>query len=187
MHILSGHLVFKHLWILATVVALGFSNGNPGGFDAGDHAGLAPLRHNIHVTYTTLGIEGNMAAARIKYFKHDLEKAVALFAKVDSVSLGVNTSSDSLYLAYVDSTFVLSQDGQQLHGRMVGSGEDGEMWWYQLLYEAPKVITDLKVDNSQLTEIFRDQKNILKAENLSTGRRKSFYYNKKILSYTVSL
>lgn len=154
------------------------------------HAAVAkpePVVHNIHVTYATLGIDGKIAAARIKYFKHDLEKAVGLFARVDSISLGADERSDELFLSYLDSTFVLEQDGVQLESRLVGSGEEGEMWWYQVLYEAPKAIGDLQVTNRQLTEIFRDQKNILKAQRLSTGDRKSYYYNRTVVRYVVKL
>jgi hypothetical protein len=178
--------------VFVSAVAFGISGGyrleeaGPVAVASSRDVVVAPV-HNIHVTYTTLAVDGVAAMARVKYFKHDLEKAVALFAKQDSVFLGADPASDSLYNAYVDSTFVLSQNGIQLHAKLVGSGEEGEMWWYQLLYEAPEPISELNIVNSQLTESFRDQKNILKAENLSTGKRKSFYYNREILVYTVAL
>ena len=145
------------------------------------------LVHNIHVTYATLGVDQNYASARVKYFKHDLEKAIAQAVKQDTVVLGVDAGSDSLYMGYVDTMFVLLQNGEPLEGRLTSSGEEGEMWWYEILYQAPRTIDQLTIVNRQLTEIFYDQKNILKAENLETGKRRAFYYNGKVTRYDVSL
>jgi len=150
-------------------------------------AAESALVHNIHVTYASLGVDQNYASARVKYFKHDLEKAIARAIRKDSVALGVDSISDSLYLGYVDTTFVLLQDGKPLEGRLTSSGEEGEMWWYEILYEAPRTIDRLTIVNTQLTEIFYDQKNILKAQNLETGKRKAFYYNGKVTKYDVDL
>lgn len=171
---------------IVTIIALLAGGRGPTEGLAGTPGGDL-FAHNIHVTYATMAITQNTASVRVKYYKHDLEESVATFVKRDSVVLGVDRISDSLYVAYLDSTFRLNQDGRQLSGRVTASGEDGDMWWYQLEYSAPKPITSLRVVNKQLIESFRDQKNILKAQNMDTGARKSFYYNRKAIEFDVSL
>ncbi len=141
----------------------------------------AVVVHNVHVTHAQLGVDGQYVAARIKYFKHDLEDAIAKHLKRSEVQLGTDASSDSLFLAYLDSHFVLMSGGVQLRGRVVGSGEETEteMWWYEVLYDAGAPIRDLQIENKQLLELFKDQKNIVKAEHLASGKRQSFYFARR--------
>lgn len=141
----------------------------------------APAVHNVHVTHAQIGVDGEFVAARIKYFKHDLEDAIAKLLKRPTVKLGTDAASDSLFLMYLDAHFILKSGGAQLHGRVVGSGEETEteMWWYEVLYEADEPISDLAIENKQLLELFKDQKNIVKAEHLASGKRQSFYFARR--------
>lgn len=153
----------------------------------GGAADVAPAPpHNVHVTHAEIGVDGRYVAARIRYFKHDLEDAIARQRKVGEVVLRPEPSSDSLFVGYLDSTFVLSSGGARLHARVVGSGEEKEteMWWYEVLYESPDEISALEIENRLLLELFNDQKNIVKAKHLTTGVQRSFYFARRVTAAT---
>ena len=145
-----------------------------------------PKPHNVHVTFGEIGVDGAFVAARIKYYKHDLEEAIARQRGQTSVVLTATPASDSLFAAYLDAHLVFKNGDERLAARIVGSGEEKEeeMWWYEVLYESRSPVTSLSMENKQLMELFKDQKNILRAEHLTSGKRRSFYFVRRATTAT---
>ena len=147
---------------------------------------VAPTPHNVHVTFGEIGVDGAFVAARIKYYKHDLEDAIARQRGRTSVVLTAGAASDSLFVEYLDAHLLLRNGDERLKARVVGSGEEKEeeMWWYEVLYESQSPVSSLSIENKQLMELFKDQKNILRVEHFTTGKRRSFYFVRRATTAT---
>ena len=81
-------------------------------------------RHDLHVSYGNLGLEGTTAILQIRIFKDDLEEALLRFDEREPFRLEVTPEMDALFLRYLAEKFVLEVDGKTLPGRILGSGYD---------------------------------------------------------------
>lgn len=143
------------------------------------------LPHNIHVTHCRMAVEGGTVAARIRFFRHDLEAAVASFYSLDGFSLENSQESDSLFLGYIHERLSLSVGGKALGPTVVSSGEDDEIWWYELLFSRTETITSLSIRNELLFELFSDQKHFTKLTFFPSQVSRSLYFVEGSATYDV--
>ncbi|MGD2122852.1 MAG: hypothetical protein PVJ76_13955 [Gemmatimonadota bacterium] len=137
-------------------------------------------KHELHVSYGNLGVEGNTAILQIRIFKDDLEEALRRFDNREPFLMEVTPELDAAFLRYLSEHLVLEHAGSALSGRILGSGYDEldrePVWWYQVAYEAPEPIQALRVTYTVLFEVFEDQRNVLRVAHFPEGKRQAFYF-----------
>lgn len=140
-------------------------------------------RHDFHVVYGRMGIEGNVVQVRLRFFADDLTEGLRAAGAGEDFTLAVDSRSDSLVTAYVNARFVVSSgtSGQQtsLKGSIAASGEEVDqsesVWWYVFSYRAAAPVRSLIVRNSLLTEVYDDQRNILRVQHFPSEKQQTFY------------
>lgn len=147
-----------------------------------------PLPHDFHVTYSRLAVEDNMAVVRIRLFQDDLNEALSQREERD-VFVDTSPATDSLFQAYFNERFVLIAGKEVMAGRIVGSGEEvvgnEPMWWYLLEFRASSTIEALHISQRILSEVFEDQKNIVKVQHFPSEKVYSLYCVEDAWEYTV--
>lgn len=133
-------------------------------------------KHRFHVSYGRMAVEGGVAVCQVRFFKHDLEDAMKKFFDDSDLKVDVNPRSDSLYTVYFNEFFVMEQEGEVLKGSIASSGEEGDMWWYLMQYQAEEPIEQFKVTNTLLFEMFDDQRNVLKISHFPSEKNLSYYF-----------
>lgn len=146
----------------------------------------AIVKHRFHVSYGRMAVEGGVAVCQIRFFKHDLEEAMQAHFENDAIKVDVNPHVDSLYTAYFNQHFVLEQDGDVLEGTIASSGEEGEMWWYLMQYEAERPLEHFNVTNTLLFHLFDDQRNVLKVSHFPSEKNLSYYFVEGSDTYEVT-
>lgn len=138
-------------------------------------------RHDLHVSYGNLGLEGTTAILQIRIFKDDLEEALQRMDERESLLLEVTPEMDALFLRYLSENFVLEIDGKTLPGRILGSGYDEmdrePVWWYQIAYDLPGPFQGARVTNTILMEVFDDQSNVLRVVRFPEETRRAYYFS----------
>jgi hypothetical protein len=137
-------------------------------------------RHDLHVSYGNLGLEGTTAILQIRIFKDDLEEALQRFDEREPFLLEVTPEMDALFLRYLSENFRLEVDGKTLPGRILGSGYDEldrePVWWYQIAYDLPGPFDGARVTNTVLMEVFDDQSNVLRVVRFPEETRRAYYF-----------
>ena len=144
--------------------------------------------HKFHVSYARMAIENGTAVCRIRFFKHDLETGLQVFAKDPAYKLAPTSKSDAVFTRYFNQKFVLEVGGKQIKGRVMSSGEEDaedKMWWYMIKFEVPQNMKTFKVTNKLLFDLFADQRNIFKVQTFPSEKSKSFYFTDGAEQYTV--
>jgi len=170
--------MLKIIWM--SLLLTWFSGGGPAPLPGGE-------AHKFHVSYGRMVVEGNTAFCKIRFFRHDLEDALRKYHKEDAFQLDINAHADSLFTHYFNQMFVLEQEGQTFTGRIVESGEEEDMWWYALSFEAPQAMKQLRLTNKMLFDLFEDQKNVFKIIHLPEESVYSFYFTEGSEQYDVTL
>ena len=136
--------------------------------------------HDLHVAYGNLAVEGKTAVLQIRIFKDDLEEALRRFDNREPFLMEVSPDIDSAFLRYFSENFVLQHEGERLPGRILGSGYDEldrePVWYYQIAFDAPSPIQDLRITNTVLLEIFDDQRNVVRVAHFPEGKRSAYYF-----------
>lgn len=140
--------------------------------------------HNIHLSHGRMAIEGNVVVLRVRFFKHDLEDALKQFYNNGAVRLSNTAASDSLFITYFKNKFSLVSQDDSLQPRIVTSGEDRDVWWYELQFSAPQVIKKLSITNQTLFELFDDQQNIFHLTHFPDEVRQTLYFVRGADRYT---
>ena len=152
---------------------------------------VLPSAHKFHVSYSRIAVEGTTAVTRVRFFKDDLEKALASATANPSYSMEISEKQDSLFLAYFNSRFTLNDGNADLAPALMGSGEELEgaeaMWWFLIQYEAPTPIKKLNIVNKLLIESFIDQKNIVQIQHFPSETTWSLYFVEDDLTYSLDL
>lgn len=141
------------------------------------------LPHEFHVVYGRMGIEGSVAQVRLRFFADDLAEGLRAAGAGSAFTLAVDPRSDSLVTAYVNARFVVSTEtsgrGTPLRGSIVASGEEADgsepVWWYVFSYQAAAPIRNLTVRNTLLTELYDDQRNILRLQHFPSEKQQTYY------------
>lgn len=142
---------------------------------------LLPLAHDVHVSTTRLAIEGSTVAMRVTLYRNDLQTALRAALKQPAYELAASARGDSIALAYLDTHLELRAGPDRLACALLGSGEEAgqrrelDQWYYDLRCEAAAPIRSLAIRNEILFDLFRDQRNIVKAK-LPTGAVRTVFF-----------
>jgi hypothetical protein len=132
--------------------------------------------HDLHVSYGRLAVEGKVAMCQMRFFRHDLEAALQAFHKDPALRMAANARMDSLYARYLGERFRVEAGGRVLRASIVASGEEEDMWWYTVKYEASQPIAALKLTHTMLFDAFHDQRNIVKVKHFPSQSTESLYF-----------
>lgn len=176
----------KALLALVVVVGCAWSGLERTATDPAAEGHDSPHLHNIHVSRGRMAIEGGVVAMRIRFFRHDLEAALALFKKKESLVIDASLASDSLFLAYLSGRFAVTADSMNLTPIVSASNEDGDIWAYELRFEHVDEIQALSVRNELFFELFPDQKHVLHITFFPSGSTHSLYFVRDAAEYHVS-
>ena len=150
---------------------------------------IAPSAHDLHASYGSAVVEGGVLTLRVRFFRDDLESALARHAGRPSFILRAEPEVDEAFLAYFGARFSVQVGGRTLDPVLVASGEDEldrePVWWYALRFEAPAPLTAFRVRNTLMTEIFDDQTNIVKFVRLPDERQRTYSFRKGEESFEV--
>ena len=149
----------------------------------------APGAHDLHVSYGAAAVEGQVLSVRVRFFKDDLESALARHQGRPAFALAVGPESDAAVLSYLKAHLSVEVGGRVLEATLVGSGEDvldrEPVWWYAVQFEAPATLAAFRVRNTLLTEIFDDQTNIVKFVRFPDQKQKTYSFGRGEESFEV--
>ncbi|HKJ01364.1 MAG TPA: DUF6702 family protein [Longimicrobiales bacterium] len=159
--------------LLASLLALAPTSGAAAGA-----SGARP--HKLHLSSGSAAVEGTLLVVRIRFFRDDLELALAGHTGRSGFALSPGPEVDAAFLAYFQAHFTLVVDGEGLRPTLVGSGEDEldrePVWWYAVQFEASAPIQAFTVRNTLLTEVFDDQRNIVKFIHFPDQKQKTYSF-----------
>lgn len=142
-------------------------------------AGLA-ADHDLHVVTADMAIEGSVMAGRLRFFKHELERALGPLLHADAVSLTPGAEADALLLRYLRDHLRIEVDGVVLEPVILETGEDEldrhPTWWVVVRYTAPAPIDRLTIRNTLLFELFDDQRNVMKFARFPEESQETVYF-----------
>ena len=138
-------------------------------------AGLPEL-HNLHVSHGRMAVENDLVALRVRFFRHDLEDALKVHFDLPAMNISNDAVSDSLFLSYLDQRFVLVSNDDTLSAIIVKSGEERDVWWYELQFRGEAAVKSLTVTNRTLFDLFDDQQHIFQLTHFPSERRESLYF-----------
>lgn len=146
--------------------------------------------HDLHVSYGAAAVEGNVLAIRIRFFKDDLEGALARHGGLGAYTLRPGPEADASFLAYLRTHFAVTAQGRALEPAVVGSGEDEldrePVWWYAVQFEAAAPLASFRVRNTLLLELFDDQTNIVKFVHFPDQKQKTYSFGEGAEQFEVS-
>lgn len=146
----------------------------------------APAAHDLHVSYGRMAVEGKVVMCQLRFFRHDLEAALQAYHHDPSILLAADARVDSLFARYLADRFRVEYGGRPLAGGIVSSGEEDDMWWYTVRYEAPAPVQALRLTHTMLFETFGDQRNIFKVKHFPSQATRSLYFAHGAESHTLS-
>ncbi|HBH05247.1 MAG TPA: hypothetical protein DDX92_01425 [Flavobacteriales bacterium] len=125
--------------------------------------GVSPHPHHASVTEIRLNTDRDVLEISLKFFSHDLEKALkkldGTVLKLGSESL--NSDDEETVNQYVLKSLTFIVDGSLIDLKKVGieSKPDDTHCYYE--YEIPDEVNSVIVQNNFLFETFKDQQNII--------------------------
>ena len=138
------------------------------------------LRHKLHITSANAAVEGNLLVVRIRFFKDDLQLALAGHTGRAGFALSPGPETDAVFLAYLRKHFTLAVGGAAPIPTLVGGGEDEldrePVWWYAVQFEAPTSLESFTVRNTRVTEVLGDQRNIVKFIHFPDQKQKTYSF-----------
>jgi hypothetical protein len=177
--------------LLALTPAPGVGAGAPGAAVAGAPPPVtrgaprvstrpAASAHDMHISSGNAAVENDLLVVRIRFFKDDLELALAGHTGRRGFVLSPGHEADAAFLAYFKTSFQVTVGGRPLAASVVGSGEDEldrePVWWYVVRFQAPGPLAAFTVRNTLLTEVYEDQRNIVKFVHFPDERQKTYSF-----------
>ncbi|HSW29320.1 MAG TPA: DUF6702 family protein [Longimicrobiales bacterium] len=155
----------------------------------GAGAGADAPTHDLHVSYGNAAVEGNVLAVRIRFFRDDLQGALARQTGRAGFRMSAEPEVEAAFPAYVRDHLSVHVGGRTLEPTVVASGEDEldrePVWWYAIQYEAPSPLTAFRMRNTLLTELFDDQTNIVKFVHFPDEQQKTYSFARGEESFEV--
>ncbi len=145
----------------------------------------AAAAHNFHVSYGRMAVQGQSATLQVRFFRDDLEEALKAATGAGSYRVEATPAVDAVFLAYLRKHLVVTAGGQVLEARVVGSGEENDMWWYRLQYSAPSELRTFSIRNTLLFDAFDDQRNIFKVMYFPGEQVETLYFTEGADRFTV--
>ena len=136
---------------------------------------LTPVEHDIHVSICEIDIENEAVEITIKTFLDDLQIAVGL-TPGEAIPEGY-TSSDELIKSYLSDVFALSVNKKKVTLTIDDISAAQDAVWITIEGKLDDHIKSIGLDNSFLTELYRDQTNLVHIK--VNGEKKSYTLNKK--------
>jgi hypothetical protein len=147
--------------------------------------------HDLHITYGTLGVEGETAVYQVRIFRDDLAAALSGHSGELLLDMAADPAVDSLFLDYLGAHLRFRANGALLEPGLLASGEDAldrePVWWYRIRYSADAPIRSLAITNTILFELFDDQRNLLKLVHFPDETQRTYYFAPGEDSIRVSL
>jgi len=139
-----------------------------------------PGRHDVHLTYSRVEIDGGRILWRVRLFRDDLETALRAHTGTPVVTAST-PATDSVFAAYFNAEVPVTVNGARLTAMVLESGRDlaatdSEMWWYLLELTAPPPVRTLSVRVGLLFRQFADQRNIVTVVKTPGEHRQSMYF-----------
>ncbi len=136
--------------------------------------------HDIHLTYSRVVVDGTSVLWRVRLFRDDLEKALAVYTKNPAFKVST-PGADSVFAAYFNAEVPVMANGKRLTGRVLQSGKDAEvtdqdMWWYLIELPSPSTVTTFTTRVGLLFEHFTDQRNVVTLLKMPGEGRHSLYF-----------
>lgn len=136
--------------------------------------------HDLHVSYGNLGVEGSLVLLQLRIFKDDLEEALGRLTGSEGLLMEASPEMDALFLKYLGGRFILEAGRDALSAVIVGSGYDEldrePVWSYQIRFDAPAPVRQLRITNTILFEVFGDQRNVVRVVKFPEERRSAYYF-----------
>jgi hypothetical protein len=120
-------------------------------------------------------LEGQYVILNIRMFTDDLENALSRFHGIDGLRMRPDPIVDSLFSSYFDTKFTLEIGDSAVTGAIAGSGQADDMWFYNVVYQAPSAVTEITFRNDVLFDLFDDQRNITRILYVPTERHRTYY------------
>ena len=118
--------------------------------------------HPMHVSYGRMVLEGDVAILNVRIFTDDLENALGRRHNIPGLRMRPDPMLDSLFTTYFNEMFTLTLGDSVVHGVIVESGEQDDMWWYLVLFQGWEQINEIAFKTELLYDIFDDQRNIIR-------------------------
>lgn len=149
------------------------SRGYGGGGGGGGEPAADP--HPLHLSHARIVLEGAFVVLNVRMFTDDLENALSRFHGIDGVRMRPDPIIDSLFSEYFDTQFTLAIGSSRMSGALAESGQAEDMWWYNVVYEAPAAVTEISFRNDILFDLFADQRNITRVLHVPTEQQRTYY------------
>jgi hypothetical protein len=134
------------------------------------------VRHDFHVSYTRMAVEGAGISAQIRMFGDDITKTLVTRSKTPGLVLN-SPAGLTAAQAYLATAFPVLANGRSLAPSVVSATQERDMWAYIVTWAAPSTITTLSMHNAVMMESFDDQQNIVKLKHIGTGKESTLFYS----------
>ena len=148
-------------------------------------AAPAASSHNFHVSYGRMAVQGRSATLQVRFFRDDLEETLKAAIGARTYRMDATADVDRHFLAYLNRHLVVTAGGTPVPGRIVGSGEENDMWWYRVQYDAPSELRTFSIRNTLLFDTFDDQRNIFKVMHFPGEQIETLYFTAGAEVFTV--
>ena len=133
-------------------------------------------RHDFHVSYTRMAIEGANISAQIRVFGDDITKALIARSKLATLKLD-SAPGTAAFQKYLAESFPVTANGRVLVPVVASATQEREMWSYIVTWTAAAPITAVSMHNAALMEYFDDQQNIVKLKHIGSGKEATLFYS----------
>ena len=161
-------------WVPALLLAGTVLSAVPAG-GAPARASRTDARHEFHVSYTRMAIEGAQVTAQIRLFTDDIQRALATRTRNAGLVLA-SKEAEAAFQAYVADRFPLTANGRRLVPVVAAGNADGQMWAFIVTWTAPAAVTTLSMHNAAMFELFDDQQNIVKLKHIGSNKELTQFY-----------
>jgi hypothetical protein len=121
--------------------------------------------HKFYLSLTEIHIREDKKAVEIsmRIFPDDLDRAIEMTRGVNPRILTKfeHDSADAWIMEYLARNFFVRINGKQIHCSFLGKEAESDAVWCYLEAPLPGTPDNIQVQNTLLTEIFQDQKNII--------------------------
>ncbi|MBX2843881.1 MAG: hypothetical protein KTR26_19065 [Flammeovirgaceae bacterium] len=141
---------------------------------------LIPFLHPVHISLTQMDYNQKNKSIELthKIYVDDFELALKLYNDLE-FRLGTEkemANSDEFIRKYIDTAVKVYLNGEEKQANFIGREIDFEAIWIFREIEGVEKISNLTIENSILTDLYDDQKNILHLKYLD--EKKSFLFKK---------
>ncbi|WP_020527941.1 DUF6702 family protein [Flexithrix dorotheae] len=141
---------------------------------------LFTILHPVHISLTQMDYNEKNKSIELthKIYVDDFELALKQYDDLE-FRLGTEkemANSDQFIQKYIDATMKIYLDGEEKQANFIGREVDFEAIWIFREIKDVNNIGDLVIENSILTDLYDDQKNILHLKYLE--EKKSFLFKK---------